>query len=500
MTEPIVATAETLPEHWPMTAPVQPVRPWWIPWPIAVVAVPLLWILPKRMGPHFAAVRWPGIIAAHLLWTLYGVACICLGMTAPEYSWAAWFRGEAADLPAYAQLTFSQTARAPVAQVAWELCQEANFGMGWGGSGFPAIMSVADLLIWLSVIVGIELGLVLLAGLLAPYIAAGERTRRLLVRSVKLLLLGTTILFPVSLAVQWESLRRIGRLDDEVVYTLLTALGSAWLCWIFVRSGSRYGGPTEGPAWEPRKVLCEACGYALTGLTVDRNCPECGRPIADSMPANRRPTPLAAARGIVARPAGYIHTLLRSLLRLSFFKHVAVHGDEYTAARRFAVWTAALAFPWGLLVTILSLLPVMEWRQIESNLMDVGIELGESVCIMASVWVFIAIGLLLIFGGLLVLGTRFGRQPTRPMAVVVFYWSAWLLPMIAAAAVSSAIAEAMDQAGLYDGPAIDWGPFGRVDRGVMLIPMPFIALVAPTILCSAYRLLRGSRETRFANA
>jgi len=91
-------------------------------------------------------------------------------------------------------------------------------------------------------------------------------------------------------------------------------------------------------------VLCEACGYAVTGLTAAGNCPECGCPIADSLPANRRPTPMAAA-GILTRISGFVRTLMRSLLELSFFKYVAVHGDEYGAARRFAVWMALFPSP-----------------------------------------------------------------------------------------------------------------------------------------------------------
>jgi len=105
---------------------------------------------------------------------------------------------------------------------------------------------------------------------------------------------------------------------------------------------------------------------------------------------------------------------------------------------------------------------------------------------MGSVWVFITIGLLLILSGLIVLGTRFGRHPIRPMAVVVFYWSAWILPMIAGAAISFAITEAMARAGMFHGPDFDLGQFGMVDRLIVLVPIPYIALLGPIILFSAY--------------
>ena len=56
--EPDAAASNALPEYWPAGPTVEPVRAWWIPWPIAIVLLPLLWLMPKRMGPHFAAVRW----------------------------------------------------------------------------------------------------------------------------------------------------------------------------------------------------------------------------------------------------------------------------------------------------------------------------------------------------------------------------------------------------------------------------------------------------------
>ncbi len=36
-------------------------------------------------------------------------------------------------------------------------------------------------------------------------------------------------------------------------------------------------------------LLCEFCGYTLTGLSTGGRCPECGRPIADSLPQGRAP-------------------------------------------------------------------------------------------------------------------------------------------------------------------------------------------------------------------
>src|SRR5437773_1338932 len=41
-------------------------------------------------------------------------------------------------------------------------------------------------------------------------------------------------------------------------------------------------------------LLCETCGYTLTGLPEDRLCPECGAALAESAPDLRRPAPWEA--------------------------------------------------------------------------------------------------------------------------------------------------------------------------------------------------------------
>jgi len=44
--------------------------------------------------------------------------------------------------------------------------------------------------------------------------------------------------------------------------------------------------------WEDEyTLLCERCGYVIEGLPRDGACPECGRPIEDSLPERRTGTP-----------------------------------------------------------------------------------------------------------------------------------------------------------------------------------------------------------------
>ena len=73
-------------------------------------------------------------------------------------------------------------------------------------------------------------------------------------------------------------------------------------------------------------LLCEACGYNLTGVPREGRCPECGVAIAESLPSLRRPPAweraerpdyrqlLATSRAVIFHPS-------------RFFRQLTPHGD-----------------------------------------------------------------------------------------------------------------------------------------------------------------------------
>ena len=91
-------------------------------------------------------------------------------------------------------------------------------------------------------------------------------------------------------------------------------------------------------------LLCEACGYVLNGLPPTGRCPECGKPIADSIGENRIAPSWETAD---AKAHGFFHTTMDLIFTpTAFYRTLAVRGS-LQAARSFARihwWIAAGLF------------------------------------------------------------------------------------------------------------------------------------------------------------
>lgn len=83
---------------------------------------------------------------------------------------------------------------------------------------------------------------------------------------------------------------------------------------------------------EETDLLCEGCGYTLNGLPTGNNCPECGKPIAESIGDHRALAPYELAPSA----ASFLATTRFAILHPSEFYRtlkVRTHTDN---ARRFA--------------------------------------------------------------------------------------------------------------------------------------------------------------------
>jgi hypothetical protein len=85
-------------------------------------------------------------------------------------------------------------------------------------------------------------------------------------------------------------------------------------------------------------ILCESCGYRLNGLPDAGNCPECGKPVAES--TNRSPRHPPAWETTSRQRASTIFASLFSPRR--FFSTLELHADT-ARSRRFAILCLGVA-------------------------------------------------------------------------------------------------------------------------------------------------------------
>lgn len=67
-------------------------------------------------------------------------------------------------------------------------------------------------------------------------------------------------------------------------------------------------------------LLCERCGYVIEGLDQSGNCPECGKPIVESLPERRVGTPWQQSPGVKSLLATWWMTLRHPLRTLDVMR------------------------------------------------------------------------------------------------------------------------------------------------------------------------------------
>ncbi len=311
----------------------------------ALPGMVLLWFFPRTMGVRLAASGWSAAIVAHLVGVILGAGLIVWAVEFPQFNPIRMtqtvdpsaLEGPDFHEPPLRTMTAGELVRAPFAAIVAWLHEPATPGI------WPEPLTTCMLILLVYV-----LGL-LCALCMMPFASAGESSGRfsgrLAGRCCRLMLWSTTMVIPLGIA--WM-------LRTPAIYQARGApppdlndwvFGSLFLLWWFVvlvRSTGRYAGPAEGPAWEPREPQCEACGYNIAMLPVSTNCPECGRPVAESLPARRQPTPFAAAVGFRQSFFGFFTTLRRAVSDPTYFDGLSVYRDT-APDRSFALWAAALA-------------------------------------------------------------------------------------------------------------------------------------------------------------
>lgn len=105
-------------------------------------------------------------------------------------------------------------------------------------------------------------------------------------------------------------------------------------------------------------LLCEHCGYIVSNIPGSHLCPECGKPIADSLPSNRKPPLWETDKGVGV----FLRTTVDLILHpLGFYKALTPRGDN-NRSRKFArihIFIASLLFALCMVIQLRWILSLM---------------------------------------------------------------------------------------------------------------------------------------------
>jgi hypothetical protein len=444
----------------------------------------LFWLMPARLGPHLAVQSFARAFAAHVL-----AVAVATALIAGPLLWR-WV----SDVTGTGSLRASlHTARVAVAN---EILKAAAEPPGSGTGWLPIVTTLAAF-------PAAQVGLLLLATLVMPWAAGGDRASSVWRRSVKNTYWSTTFIVPIALLITVYSHlhevipypRHTAELILMTVIFLFFTFGVIGYLRILVCGASRYVGEPDGPAFAAREPTCDECGYAIVHLSLETRCPECGLPVRDSLPGGRRkPTGWHVNE---LRPRGVVelvHLQWTVLQDRNFFKRLPVQSGMATA-RHF--WWATYILMCIVSLTAYRILYTIGAYQ--SGQFWTRHPTLDQVTTLAAVLTVAGIFVLqmgMVFVGCLWAQFHEGIRDYRVSAVVCYFGSPMLWPIIGLAFLTTIVFAAPVFPALLDWKVRlgAWRP-----DGVMIAAGVLTALYVGAVVFWWSRLVRGVTAVRYAD-
>lgn len=251
----------------------------------------------------------------------------------------------------------------------------------------------------------------------------------------------------------------------------------------------------ERPWADEYTLLCERCGYVVEGLDPAGACPECGKPIAESLPERRVGTPwqqhpspvtlLCSWAMTIRRPNRVLQTLSASADRgiASLLVVAAVLTPIATVAiRPLIVHTDARPTPSSRMLGIAAMWPV-EW------LIAIAGGLSLTTLLLVASWIERR--------GLMFFGARRGLRVTRDVAISVcdHGCAGWAVALITASIATWVHLFWHLRFGWFSA----WVRQAHIDRYLWLGGSLFAISLAPGFLFFEVFAYLGLRRCKFAN-
>ena len=289
--------------------------------PGIVVGMIGAWIFPGWVGPHLGASRWRTAILAAVLGS----------------SGSLWLMSSASVSADYVRETMTFSRR-------------VHIGPQYVIGRALTAMTATDAFLLFAVLLpgGCAACVLLLALPAIPLADVGESWGQLAGRCVRTACYLVSIGIPIGMLFvvleQYEVFvdRSTTPYQYRLSYDIVWPLASVWAASVWLRALRGYAGSAEGPAWEPIRPLCASCGYTLTALRTDQQCPECNHPVPDSLAGRRVPTRWQCASGPVTRLLAFPATVRGVCFGRRFFDRLPTLTDG-EAGKRFFFWNWVFA-------------------------------------------------------------------------------------------------------------------------------------------------------------
>ena len=248
------------------------------------------------------------------------------------------------------------------------------------------------------------------------------------------------------------------------------------------------------PPRNDAELLCERCGYCVEGLPAGAKCPECARPVADSLPHARPGSPWQ----IDPSAASWFATNWATLSRPAATMRTA-RIDSRSSRRLLIINCFAAAAPYGVLAGLFTLMGILRTEVLlwddETHLANFA--LGALYVylalfgVWAAHWIPLLVLLLLIAVALRAIGRLRGWRVTLPVAITITAHAsaaAFLLPFLFVTGMTLCFLTAivLGEVGLFLGSFVEM--------------LGFTVVAALPSLCVLVVFFRtGLRECRYAN-